>query len=85
VAYFEIAQMSADIDLSSRVAACAAQEGKGGTNPRQWAADNMLVIAAAPGWADSWAYAIATGNQFPGKDPAVITDGQILAAVQPLP
>jgi hypothetical protein len=82
VSYYDIAQMSADLDLTSRVAACAAQEGK--PDPRQWAADRMLVIAASPGWSDSWAYAVANGNEFPGRDAAVITDANILSAVQPL-
>jgi hypothetical protein len=80
MSYWDIAQMSADLDLTSRVAACAAQEGA--DNPRQWAADNMLTVAAAPGWGEAWASAIAGGNEFPGRDPAVITDPQILAEVQ---
>ena len=78
--YWDIAQMSADVDLTSRVAACAAQEGV--PDPRQWAADNVLLLAAEPGWADAWASAVAAGNEQPGRDPAVITDGMILAAVQ---
>jgi hypothetical protein len=80
MAYFDIAQMSADLDLTSRVAACAAQENI--PDPRGWAADNMLTIAASPGWGDAWASAIAGGNESPGRDAAVITDAQILSAVQ---
>jgi hypothetical protein len=82
MAYWDIAQMSADIDLTSRVAASAAQEGI--PDPRNWAGDNMLLVAASPGWSDAWASAVASGNEFPGRDPAVITDGQILSAVQAL-
>ena len=47
MAYWDVATMSADLDLTSRVAACAAQESIG--DPRTWAADNMLTLAAAPG------------------------------------
>jgi hypothetical protein len=80
MAYWDIATMSADTDLTARVSASAAQEGK--PDPRNWAADNMLVLAASPGWSEAWASALAGGNEAPGRDPAVITDGMILAAVQ---
>jgi hypothetical protein len=80
MAYWDIAQMSADPDLTSRCAASAAQEGA--PDPRNWAADHMLVLAAQPGWSEAWASALAGGNESPGRDPAVITDGMILAAVQ---
>ena len=83
MAYYDIAQMSADIDLSSRVAACAAQEGR--PEPREWAADNMLTLAASPGWSEAWASATAGGNEQPGRDAGVVTDGMILAAVQAAP
>jgi hypothetical protein len=78
--YWDIAQMSADTDLTSRVAAAAAQEGI--PDPRQWASDTMLTLAAEPGWGEAWASAAAGGNEQPGRDPAVITDGMILSAVQ---
>ena len=78
--YYDIATMSADLDLTSRIAACAAQEGI--ADPRQWATDNALTLAASPGWADAWASAIAGGNESPGRDDAVITDAMILSAVQ---
>ena len=80
MSYWDIAQMSADPDLTSRVAAAAAQEGA--ADPRNWAADNMLTLAASPGWGEAWASAVAGGNEQPGRDPAVITDGMILSAVQ---
>ena len=80
MSYWDISQMSADLDLTSRVAACAAQEGI--PDPRQWAADRMLNIAAAPGWGEAWASAIAGGDQYPGRNPAVITDPMILSEVQ---
>ena len=80
MSYFDIAQMSADYELTSRVVACAAQENE--PDPRQWASDNMLVLAASPGWGEAWASAVAGGNENPGRDDAVITDGMILSAVQ---
>jgi hypothetical protein len=80
VSYFTISQMSHDPDLHERVSACAAQEQP--DNPVQWAADNMLLLAAAPGWDAAWSSALAAGNPAPGRDEAVITDGMILAAVQ---
>jgi hypothetical protein len=77
--------MSADVDLTSRVAASAAQEGR--PDPRNWAADNMLILAASPGWSEAWASALAGDppNEFPGRDGGVITDGMILSAVQAQP
>jgi hypothetical protein len=83
MAYWDIAQMSADLDLTSRVAACAAQEDR--PDPRNWASDNMLTLAAEPGWGEAWASAIASGNEFPGRDAGVITDPMILSAVQAHP
>jgi hypothetical protein len=43
---------------------------------------HMLEVCAAPGWGDAWASAVAGGVPDPGRDPAVIADGQILASVQ---
>jgi hypothetical protein len=39
-------------------------------------------MAAQPGFGDAYAYALANGNPAPGKDDTVITDEQILSAVQ---
>jgi hypothetical protein len=83
MAYYDVATMSADVDLASRVAACAAEEGR--ADPRNWAAESMLILAASPGWGEAWASAVAGGNEAPGRDGAVITDGMILAAVQASP
>lgn len=82
MSYWDVAQMSADLDLTARVAACAAQESK--PNPVQWAADHMLLLAASPGWEQAWASAMAANNPYPGRDAGVVTDGQILSAVQPM-
>jgi hypothetical protein len=76
--YWDISQMSADADLAARITACGAQERPAGVL-------NLLLVCAAPGWDAAWASAIAGGNQTPGRDPAVITDGMILSAVQAQP
>jgi hypothetical protein len=39
-------------------------------------------MAAVPGFGEKYSYAIATGVVRPGNDPAVISDGDILSAVQ---
>jgi hypothetical protein len=85
VSYWDISLMAADADLTSRVSASAAQEGK--PDPRNWAADHMLVLAASPGWSEAWASALAADppNPSPGRDAGVITDGMILSAIQAQP
>jgi hypothetical protein len=67
-----------------RVAACAGVEVPKTHQPTQWANDHIWWISAAPGFADAYEYALNTGVENPGNDPAVITDAQILAAVQAL-
>jgi hypothetical protein len=83
VSYWDISNMSGNADLTARVQACAAQEVDT-VDPYTWTAEHLLVLCASPGWADAWASALASDNPTPGKDPAVITDGQILSAVQQL-
>ena len=83
MSYWDIAQMSTDTDLNSRITASASQEGR--PDPQQWAWDNMWTLTASPGWGEAWASAVAGGNEHPGRDAAVITDGMILSAVQAAP
>jgi hypothetical protein len=80
--YLTIAVVSTDTFMIQRVAACAAQQGQ--TEPHWWATQNGYLWAAAPGWGAKWDSAVASGIAEPGKDPAVITDGDILAVVQPM-
>jgi hypothetical protein len=78
--------------MQSRVAQCVAGEGLTGTpeqmasDPDRWTFDHRRTWAAAPDWDDAWEYALNThGSEQgydPGRDGAVITDGQILAQVQ---
>jgi len=82
MAYWDIAQMSFDSDLLQRVMACAAQELSPDVDVSVWTSENILRVCAAPGWDQAWASAQAGGVPNPGRDPAVITDGQILASVQ---
>ena len=79
--YLDIANAADSFNLQRRVAAAAAQQDAPG-DPSQWALDNRLGWASAPGWGAAWASAVAAGNPDPGADPAVITDAQILAQVQ---
>jgi hypothetical protein len=81
MAYSDQALLSRDQDFIDRLAACAATEVPG-KDPQEWARDNVWTIAASPGFADAYASAIAADVPRPGKDPAVISDAQILSAVQ---
>ena len=86
MAYMDQATLSRDGDFNQRIAACAAVEIELGTQqPLDWAASNQWTIAAAPGFADKYTSAVANGVERPGADPSVISDGDILAAVQALP
>lgn len=83
MSYATIANMAGDMALAQRMTAAAAQEDK--TVPYEdWVADHRWKLAATPGWSEAWESAVASGNTNPGWDGAVITDGMILAAVQPM-
>ena len=83
-AYLTISTVAADSAMRSRVAAAYAkeQDGPEANGAESWAYSNAFWWASAPGWAAAWDYAVNTGNESPGADPAVITDAQILAQVQ---
>lgn len=88
MAYFDQSLLSTDPDFIARISACAAEQETqagadlGGSAPPVWAAEHQWQIGAAPGFADAYAYALETGVDRPGKDPAVISDADLLAAVQ---
>jgi hypothetical protein len=86
MAYSDQALLSVDADFINRIGASAAVElePSAGYTPDQWARNNAWWIAASPGFADAYASALAGGVIRPGNDPAVITDGMILASVQAL-
>lgn len=82
--YAMIAAITNSGGLRPRLFAAAAEEGK--TPPvEEWVAERIWLLAATPGWADAWASAlVADPNSDPGLNEGVITDGMILAAVQPM-
>lgn len=84
MAYWDLSQLVVDPDFGTRVAACYASEGHTDPDPGSWAQMNGWEVAASPGFADAYASAVAGGVPNPGRDPAVISDAQILSAVQPL-
>ena len=76
--YHAGAALGDDEDFWRRVAFCSQVEGLGW----DWGHANRYAVAASPGFADSYQYALDTGVENPGKDQAVISDAQILSAVQ---
>lgn len=85
MAYSDQALLSQDQDFLKRLASCAAVEVPAidpNMGPVGWASRNIWQIAAAPGFADDYASALAAGVERPGNDPAVISDEELRAAVQ---
>lgn len=85
MAYYDIALLSGDGDFIARTAAAYATESLADPaheNASNWATEHAWDMAAAPGFGDAYASAIAGGIERPGKDPAVISDAQILSATQ---
>lgn len=81
MSYAGQAALAQDQDFRDRLAACAATQGI--QQADKWAADNSWLLSATPGFADSYSYALEVGEiRRPGLDPGVITDTEILAAVQ---
>lgn len=81
MSYSGQADLAQDKDFRDRLAACAATQGI--QQADKWAADNSWLMSAAPGFADSYSYALEVGViTRPGRDVAVIPDQEILAAVQ---
>lgn len=81
MSYTTIHQCANDEEFLARLAACAAQEGH--ENP-DYAASVLLrwPVASASDIAAAYEYAVNADNPSPGGDPTVITDQQILSAVQ---
>jgi hypothetical protein len=80
MSYSTINSCAHDHELIGRVAAACAQEGS--TAPDGAALQVVWPLAAASDVEAAYASALAAGNPSPGGDPAVITDGMILANVQ---
>ena len=86
MAYADVAALALDRDFRNRIAAAASSEGTLPTSmyPLTFADVYQWTIAGSPGFGDAYASALAGGVERPGNDPAVITDAQILSAVQPI-
>lgn len=94
--YLSIAAIANDEFMRERMIACVTQQQHLGSinvdlpntavpyNAQAWVEANSYLWAASPDWGAAWDSALAGGNEAPGKDPAVITDGQILSTVQAL-
>jgi hypothetical protein len=83
--YYDVSLLANDPDFRARSAAAFAVESYGDISPPppyQWSADHSWQLASAPGFGDAYAYALANGNETPGRDASVITDEQLLSAVQ---
>jgi hypothetical protein len=81
MSYSTINQCAAEDDsFRGRVTAAIAAEGD--ANPAAHVYDYVWWVASRSDVEAAYASAIAAGNPDPGGDPAVITDGMILAAVQ---
>ena len=78
--YLDIANMTQNGALVRRLTAAAAQEGE--AEPEGWVQAHRWTLCAAPGWADAWGSAEASGVADPGADESVITDPMILSEVQ---
>lgn len=86
MSYSSIRAIATDGSLMGRITAAAAMEGI--PNPDSWVAQRMWQFAAQPGWGDKWQYAVETYNPDANPDhgarPGVISDADILTAVQAL-
>jgi len=80
MSYLAVADMAEDHNLNRRMTAAAAQEEI--QDPDVWVRENRWYLASQPGWDAAWDSAVASGNDDPGSDASVITDGMILSAVQ---
>jgi hypothetical protein len=80
MSYSTVFQCADDQALLDRVTACAAQEGA--FDPMLAATSLRWPLSSASDVEAAYASALAAGNPDPGGDPAVITDGMILANVQ---
>lgn len=76
MSYKTIHQSMTDDALVNRIAACCAQEHH---DPLS---DVIREVCISTDVEEAYAYAITAGNEDPGGDENVVTDGMILAHVQ---
>ncbi len=87
MAYADIAALQQDTDFAWRVQAAYAVESlsdAAAQDPATWQSMHSWDMAAQPGFGDAYASAVAGSVPDPGKDPSVISDAQILSAIQSL-
>lgn len=79
-------QLAQDQDFIARCNACAAREiaPSNAVSPLSYVAMHIWTLAAAPGFADAYESALVGGVGRPGWENAVISDEQILSAMQAL-
>ena len=82
MAYWDVSQLAIDQDFIARVTACYQTEVPTDTQPMLWTNSHAWQMAAAPGFGDKYAYAVATGVEHPGRAESVISDADLLSAVQ---
>jgi hypothetical protein len=93
--YLAIAAIAGDHWMNERLRAAATQQSHAGNavydpDPVAWTDLNRYLWASSPGWGEKWQSALAAHppetepDYQPGRDMAVITDGDILATVQAL-
>lgn len=70
-----------DQQILNRVIACAASENVP-DHPVAWVNNRAWRFAAQPGWGSKYASALAANIPDPGLDESVISDADILTAVQ---
>lgn len=80
MSYATIFKSSTDQELYGRIIACCADEGA--EQPANVAGVVVWPVVTAADVAAAYESAVLAGNEHPGADPAVITDGMILSAVQ---
>lgn len=78
--YSDVSLLAQDTDFIQRTRACVSQEGE--ADPVSWSNQHNWQMAGTPGFGDKYASAIAGDVERPGWDPSVISDAEILSAVQ---
>lgn len=86
MSYATQSQLAKDQDFIARCNSAAAREIPAGspTNPLAYVSEYIWNLAAAPGFDAAYESAIAGGIGRPGWESSVITDAQILSAMQAL-
>jgi hypothetical protein len=84
MAYYDVYLLRNDSDFLARSAACYTSETPLGTgeDPGQWSQQHAWDLAGSPTFGDKYASALAGGVPDPGRDESVISDPEILSAVQ---